>query len=140
MASPHKRSAEESISRTPKKSRRSFDVDSFFKVVVGRKPDQKTFLVHEEIICERSEFFRRAMNGNWAESTDRIVKLPEDRVEIFETYLNLIYTGKIPTELHAVPPTLDQMLSEYECLFRLYILAEKLQDIDAKNAAIESVL
>ncbi|PVI03385.1 hypothetical protein DM02DRAFT_612314 [Periconia macrospinosa] len=33
------------------------------------------------------------MNGNWAESTDRIVKLPEDRVEIFETHLNLVYTG-----------------------------------------------
>lgn len=89
-------------------------------------------MVHEGIICERSEFFRRAMNGNWVEASDRIVKLPEDCASIFEVYMNLIYTGVIP-----LPTGKDYGTNT---LVRLYVLGEKLQDVSAKNSVITSII
>lgn len=36
------------------------------------------------------------MNGNWKEAEEKVVKLPEDDVEIFELYVQLLYTGLLP--------------------------------------------
>ncbi|PVH96596.1 hypothetical protein DM02DRAFT_484747, partial [Periconia macrospinosa] len=117
-----------------------------FKVVVGQEPEQQTFLVHEEILCNCSEFFRRAMNGDWAESSDRVVKLPEDEADTFELYLNLVYTGNIPIKKDTPTPR-DNDASDDEdgfdplhILVRIYILAEKLQDVLAKNQLVRSLL
>lgn len=115
---------------------------SILKVVVGEEPLQKTFLVHEAIICERSEFFRRAMNGNWVESSERMVKLPEDSAEIFGTYINMVYTGMVATQLDDITDEkLKRTNLSVECnyLCRLYVLAEKLQDALAKDSVREAL-
>jgi hypothetical protein len=57
---------------------------------VGKEPNQEHFSVHEGIMCARAEFFRRAMNGNWAEREERLVNMPEDDPKIFATYINLV--------------------------------------------------
>lgn len=56
----------------------SFDPSTLLTVVVGAEPNQKRFSMHESIICARSEFFRRAMTGDWLEKEQRLIKLPED--------------------------------------------------------------
>lgn len=114
---------------------------SILKVVVGEEPSQKTFIVHEGIICERSEFFRRAMNGNWAESSERVVKLPEDSAEIFGTYMNLVYTGMVATQLDDTNEETKHTKLSAECIYlcQLYVLAEKLQDALAKGSVREAL-
>jgi hypothetical protein len=49
------------------------------------------FFAHEGLICPRSDFFHKAMNGPWKEAGERMVPLPEDEVEIFSLYLDLLY-------------------------------------------------
>jgi hypothetical protein len=108
-------------------------------VKVGEGENQETFDVHESLITSHSLFFKKAMSGSWKESEDRVIKLPEDDPEIFNVYVHHLYTGSvavIPEPLpadYAGAPT-----RKIICL--LYVLAEKLQDIKAKNSAIEALL
>ncbi|KAI4921960.1 hypothetical protein J4E90_000388 [Alternaria incomplexa] len=109
-------------------------------IVVGREPHQQRFSIPEGIICARSEFFKRALNGNWAESEGRIVRFPEDNPEIFGIYMNLVYTGLVLTDTLESPKTVTTICDEFDVLGNLYVLCEKLQDRAAKNSAVESLL
>lgn len=78
------------------------------------------------------------MNGNWKESDSRSVKLPKDDPATFGIYVNLLYTKQIPTK-----PTFAnsrRVMLEYIHLARLYVLCEKLQDIEGKNSTIHAML
>jgi hypothetical protein len=101
------------------------------EICVGKEPHQKIFSVHQGLIAPRSEFFERAFNGNWKETESRLVNLPEDNARIFSLYVQLLYTGKIPTRDD------DR---EFVTLCELYVLCEKLQDIDAKNETLQAML
>ncbi|KAJ4338012.1 hypothetical protein N0V95_008185 [Ascochyta clinopodiicola] len=87
------------------------------------------------------------MNGNWTESESRIIDLSDDEPEVFALYLNLIYKNVLPTmdltekEFGALPPVdiVMHIDKEYTTLFKLYILAEKLQDDLTKDEAITAV-
>jgi len=63
-------------------------------VLVGPESSVKEFSVHEDLICPRSMFFKKAMSGTWKESEERKVELPEDELEVFALYLKLIYVSK----------------------------------------------
>jgi len=90
-------------------------------------------------MCKRSEFFNRALNGNWSEKKDRLVKLPEDDTKIFSLYVNLIYTGEIPGQTGYSKMMPDEFQKHIMAIVKLYILAEKLQDKQAKNVALTTV-
>jgi hypothetical protein len=61
------------------------------RVLVGAEESgMKEFTVHEDLICPRSQFFRKAMSGPWKESEERKVDLPEDEPGVFALYLKLI--------------------------------------------------
>jgi hypothetical protein len=62
-------------------------------VRVGDGDTLKTFLVHEKLICERSEFFRTCVNGNWEEYKDGVVTLPKDNPELFQLYIQSLYVS-----------------------------------------------
>jgi hypothetical protein len=62
-------------------------------VLVGDGDDKHDFTVHEDVICGCSEFFRKAMNGKWKESEERVVPLPQEDPEIFSMYLQACYVG-----------------------------------------------
>jgi hypothetical protein len=115
---------------------------------VGKEPNHVDFGTHESFLTSRSDFFRRAMNGNWTEADTRVVKLPEDDPNVFGLYLDYVYTGqlttmeKTPAELAALEP-IDfdhQIYQEYEEVFRLFVLAKKLQDVATKNAALAAAI
>lgn len=118
----------------------SFDPSKLVTVVVGKEPNQQRFSVHEGIICARSEFFQRAMNGNWEESKERIIKLPEDDPKVFNVYINLLYTGRVATDSLESPRTGKVRCEEMYALGQLYVVCEKLQDKSTKNSVIQSLL
>ncbi|KAI4927688.1 hypothetical protein J4E85_006200 [Alternaria conjuncta] len=118
----------------------SFDPSKLVTVIVGKGLHQERFSIHEEIVCARSEFFKRALNGKWTESKERIVRLPEDDPKTFGIYTNLVYTGLVLTDTLEEPKTSTLICDEYDKLIKLYVLGEKLQDKAAKNSAIQSLL
>jgi hypothetical protein len=106
------------------------------------------FTAREFFLVSRSEFFRRALTGNWTEAESRTIKLPDDDPHIFGIYLNLVYTGQLVTMRKSVEEcskldraTFYQHISkEYDDLFSIYILVEKFQDVTAKNTIIVAVI
>lgn len=76
------------------------------------------------------------MNGKWRESDEGVVPLPDDQPEIFSLYANLLYTDRLATR--QTDP--EKKADEFTLLARLYVLAEKLQDVKAKNDIIDAML
>jgi len=80
------------------------------------------------------------MDGNWTESKERIVRLPEDDPVTFEVYVNLAYTGLLFTKNTDEKRTAATISDELDELCRLYVLGEKLQDKAAKSSAVQALL
>lgn len=117
-----------------------FDPSSFLLVRVGCDAFQQDFLLHEGILCARSEFFRRALNGNWNEKKEQLVKLPEDDSQTFAFYVSFIYTNVVSDTKALQTMTPDGFQAHILAVVKLYVLAEKLQDRQAKNEALRTVL
>ncbi|PSN64734.1 hypothetical protein BS50DRAFT_529203 [Corynespora cassiicola Philippines] len=112
------------------------------KIIVGDGDDQSEFFVHQGIICDRSEFFRRALNGNWAESTDRVVRLPEDNPSIFSLYHGFLYTKSLPILPERISndeKESEAIAEQYLALCELYVLAEKLVDSMFKADVLDAL-
>jgi hypothetical protein len=114
---------------------------------VGSVANCRSFLVHESFLIARSGFFRRALNGKWAKTKTQTINLTEDDPDTFALYLNHLYNNELPTmdfsEEDLCVLTLTELRkfvdTEYMALFKLYILAEKLQDSRAKVGAITAI-
>jgi hypothetical protein len=61
-------------------------------IVVGE--DKKKYFVHESHIRSSSEFFDRAMNGDWKEKATRVIDLPEIDPSTFSVYVKWLYSGQ----------------------------------------------
>nr|OQO18170.1 hypothetical protein B0A51_14102 [Rachicladosporium sp. CCFEE 5018] len=56
-----------------------------------------SYLVHKELLCSASPFFAAALNSTFAEGLDQTVRLPEEKPEVFEWFLQWLYTGSLTT-------------------------------------------
>lgn len=70
-------------------------------VIVGDSADkgrpETQFLVHKELLTSASPFFDAALNGSFKEGLEQIVRLPEEKTEVFEWFLQWLYTGTLTT-------------------------------------------
>jgi hypothetical protein len=63
-------------------------MNEVFTLVVGKKGEaQKSFAVHRSILCSNSPFFTAACKPELL-NDERVIKLPEDGVEIIEIFVN----------------------------------------------------
>ena len=69
-----------------------FLYDSLITVFVG--PEEQNFDIHKSLACHRSEFFKIACNGSWAES-DGVIRLPEQDVPTFKYFIHWLYTQRL---------------------------------------------
>jgi hypothetical protein len=122
----------------------------FFRdaIKAEKEAECKNGSVRGSFLISRMEIFRRAITGRWKEEKIRLVSLPDENPYTFGLYLNFVYTGQIFTKRRsqAALSRLDldafkqHVESEYQDLFRLYVLAEKFHDVTAKNAAIMAAI
>lgn len=64
-----------------------------------------TYVIHKELLTSASPFFAAALNSTFAEGLDQTVRLPEEKPEIFEWFLQWLYTGTlaVPGPAYQVP-------------------------------------
>jgi hypothetical protein len=135
----------------------SYLVSPCIEVHVGKEESFKKYIVHTGLVTEWSEFFARALNGQWKESDENITTLPEDDQEVFELYLQLIYTNTVPVDediniytdaekqIKKDKETLAQDIQaatsrELVGLNRLYVFCEKLQDSVSKDLVVTATV
>jgi hypothetical protein len=111
----------------------------FIQVCVGQGQKQETFDVHESLIIARALFFRKELSEVRKKSEDHPIRLLEDEPTIFKLYVHLLYTGVAAILPDPVPEHYVEY-DEHLALANLYVLAEKLQDTDAKYAVVEATM
>ena len=98
---------------------------------------QKPFYVHVDLLCETSSFFKAAFTGDFKESADKTMQLPEDNEKIFSLLIDCLYQQR-----YEMPPESDDddedsdddsdgiddgkhENNRFYQVFRLFVLAEK---------------
>ena len=59
----------------------------FVTIKAGTGHNVEEFHVHEDVIKQRSEYFRRAFDAKWQEGKTRIIEFPEDSTAVVEAYV-----------------------------------------------------
>ncbi|KAF3918360.1 hypothetical protein ABW21_db0208400 [Orbilia brochopaga] len=98
---------------------------------VGQLPTVVPFKLHRAILCERSTYFDRMLNGGFAESKSQSVELPSLEPAIFDAVVRYIYTNEYTFN--------PQKVSAAQELADLYEAADYLDVADLKKHLLEIV-
>lgn len=94
--SPAKRSREDKnekeAAQDPTKRPR-YDYNDTISVLIGS--EERRFVVHKDVICSSSKFFKAACSANWKEGQEGIVRLPTAKPPVFEMYMDWLYFSEI---------------------------------------------
>ncbi|KAF2259941.1 hypothetical protein CC78DRAFT_590821 [Lojkania enalia] len=132
------------------------------EVCVG-KHRPKIFPVPKNLVIPRSGFFSKTVTHEWY---NKIIELPDHQPDIFDLYLQLLYTGKVPRiedplveredpdddgggddekiELEKHLNKATHIVQEFEAslfaqLHELYALCEKMEDEEAKDLVMREM-
>ena len=102
------------------------------------------FTVHEDLICERSSFFKAACSKNWIENQAKEIGLPDQNSSTFKAYLTWAYSAKedLAGLAQEVNENLDRSSRNWLCrrLCHIWILADYLGDARCKNQVIDTLM
>jgi hypothetical protein len=121
-----------------------YDLNPTFDVAVG----SEIFSLHTSVFTGRSEFFRAARKPQWlAGSPKKPVDLKDEDPRVFNEYMNCVYFGQEGLKHYAdnIKSTAEVDRTEpadagFEALIRVYLLADKLQDLDTTNVVIDEIM
>ncbi|KAM0804895.1 hypothetical protein BDR22DRAFT_884989 [Usnea florida] len=106
----------------------SFLNTNMVDVFIGAK--RKVFRLHEDLLCDRSDYFKATFQGEFIEGKSKELYLPEDNDASFELFVNWLYGGNIK------PPSNDDGLQAY---FGLLALSEKILIEHLGNLATDHI-
>lgn len=98
------------------------------RVFVG--DDTEPYTVHHDLITASSEFFNRALNGEFEEKNGD-VKLPEHESSTFGVYSKWLYSDVI-----SHPPGSDDTIAVY----KLYVLGDAIRDERFRNSVVDFLI
>jgi hypothetical protein len=105
--------------------------EKFVAIYVG--PKKTKFNLHENLLCDKSEYFKTAFRSGFKETQEKTLSIPEDSVDTFEYLVNFFYSPKFTLQ----PPESEFVMGVY---FELYILASKLCIDTLQNVVINTLL
>ena len=95
---------------------------------------EETFWVHERLICYYSPFFDAACHGEWTESSNKAIELPEDDPDIFALFVQRLYSGDCA---YAYPGSQE---IDFEKLVALYAFADKVRMLLLKDEVVDKII
>lgn len=107
----------------------SHDYTKTIKVLIG--PEEQIFIIHTDVVCAKSRFFKAACSGRWKEGQEQCVRLPDVKPETFQCYVDWVYGGIFVAEGSGGSPV--------EMSTRLYVLGDILDDIRLRNTALKAL-
>jgi hypothetical protein len=113
------------------------DFDDVILVLIG--PEQRRFTLHKLKLCSKSKFFRAACSEHWEEGLQKLIRLPDVKVESFRQYCEWIYTSVIPTSKCTRASELKLKVAEQELFINLYLLGDSLDDVSLRKAATQAI-
>jgi hypothetical protein len=115
--------------------RRCYSTISNFKniitVLVG--PDERGFILHQDLVCTKSKFFRAACSKQWLEGQEKVVRLPEAKVAAFQMFCHWVYFDDIAKPTRTGTSDEIDVNVEQKSLVELYLLGDTLDDVSLRN-------
>ncbi len=96
--------------------------DSIIYVKVGS--EQQSFGLHKALLCQRSAYFKAALNGNFKEAEDGIVGLNDEDPHLFQIFNQWLYTGALLFDSQDLDPD-EKNSAQWSAMLNLYVFAEK---------------
>src|ERR1700712_2937492 len=69
------------------------DYTDQISVIVGS--NEQLFLVHKDVLCARSKFFRAACSERWMRGRGKKVTLPDVDPSVLQSYPGWVYSGHL---------------------------------------------
>lgn len=109
----------------------SYNYNDTISVVVGS--EERSFVVHKDVVCASSKFFKAACSTRWKEGQEKVVRLPTVKPAVFEMYMDWLYFGKIVNSAsYATPSLLDPFI-------HLSLLGDMVDDKNLRNKAMDAL-
>lgn len=67
--------------------------DKFVVIYVG--PKKTKYNLHENLLCDKSDFFKTAFRSGFKETEAKTLSMPEDSVDAFDYLVNFLYCSEI---------------------------------------------
>lgn len=97
-------------------------------IIVGE--DEQSFMVHKDMLCAKSKYFKSACSKLWVSGREKIVRPTQGTPEQFKTYSAWVYTSHLNVDAEDT----DQQLA---ALIGMFIPGEFLDDYQLRNATME---
>lgn len=78
-------------------------------IIVGSS--QREYLLHKDLLCSKSAYFRGAFENRFKEGREGVLTLPHDDTKAFEIMIGWIYGGNVPAAIDE--PGLQTLLYLY---------------------------
>ncbi|THY29893.1 hypothetical protein D6D01_03441 [Aureobasidium pullulans] len=92
-------------------------------VAVGTAEDN--FVVHKDLLCFYSDFFRAAFNGSFEEATERKIKLPDVCIQTFESFQVWLYSRTLLNTEDSANESGHATYLTFTALAKLWIFGDK---------------
>ncbi|KAL8665497.1 MAG: hypothetical protein Q9202_002202 [Teloschistes flavicans] len=100
-------------------------------VKVGTGPRQDQYVIHAELLCYYSLFFKKALTGNFEEAKTGLVQLHDDDPEVFDIFQNWLYKQDLGLDA--------SQCVRFTLLLSLWVFGDKVQVPSFQDAAIEAL-
>jgi hypothetical protein len=96
-------------------------------LIVGK--EKKAYILHKNLLCLYSDYFRAAFNGQFKETTERKLELPDVETSLFDEFQVWLYTRELQG-----PPGL-----QFRFLTDMWILGDQHQIPLLQNQAMDKI-
>ena len=103
------------------------------KVVVGE--GRTEFGIHKGLLCEYSEYFEAALNGNFTEAETGVVELLDEEISTFEVFHTWLYSKKLVVEEDG-----QEQKAGVPLIVRLYIFGDRRGVRKLRNDCINALV
>ncbi|KAH0172450.1 hypothetical protein KCU67_g1728, partial [Aureobasidium melanogenum] len=101
-------------------------------VTVEIGSEKKAYSIHKDLLVFYSDYFRAAFNGSFTEAAEGKIRLPHERVEVFNIVTNFVYTRQLSDGV-------DCDIA-WELLCRLWIFGDKYLMPALQNKAMSTLI
>ena len=105
--------------------------DKTVEVKVGSDENQKSFTLHQGLLCHYSGFFEAALKGAFAEAKNNKIELKDEDPETFERFLAWLYTRRFHRSM--------DKNDNFTIIAKLWVLADRRQIPLLSNAMIDAM-
>lgn len=92
-------------------STNSCDFTNLITIIVGE--DEQSFMIHKDMLCAKSKYFKSACSELWASGRERVVRPTQGTPEQFKMYSEWVYTSHLNVDIEDPNQQLAELIGMF---------------------------